>query len=46
MKTLKTALFALFMLSTPFLVTACEQESSLEEGVEEVGDEIDDATTY
>lgn len=45
MNILKLAMLGLFMFSTPFVLAACEQESSFEEGVEEVEDEIDDATT-
>lgn len=44
MKFAKMAFFALFIMSAPFALIACEDESALEEGVEEVGDEIDDAT--
>jgi len=43
MKLLKILLLGAFFASTPLILTACEQESQLEEGVEEVGDEIDDA---
>lgn len=45
MKILKIMMIGMFLASTPILLTACEDESALEEGVEEIGDEIDDATT-
>lgn len=45
MKLFKLFLVALALTSTPLLITACDQNSSLEEGAEEVSDEIDDATT-
>ena len=45
MKAIKLFMLGLFLVGTPLFMTACEQESSLEEGIEEVGDEIDDATT-
>lgn len=52
MKIFKLILMGVFLASTPVLVTACEQDSALEnaaedidEGIEEVQDEIDDATT-
>lgn len=45
MNLLKLMMLGFFMLSTPVLLGACEQESSLEEAAEEVSDEIDDATT-
>lgn len=45
MKVLKIILMGFFLTATPLMLTACEDESALEEGVEEVGDEIDDATT-
>lgn len=45
MKILKIMMIGMFLASTPTLLTACEDESALEEGVEEIGDEIDDATT-
>lgn len=45
MKIIKVFLMAIFLASTPLLLTACEDESSLEEAAEEISDEIDDATT-
>ena len=42
----KLILLSIFALSAPFALAACEKESEVEEAVEEVGDEIDDATTY
>lgn len=45
MQYLKMLLLGLAFVSTPLVLSACEDESALEEGVEEVGDEIDDATT-
>ncbi len=44
MKSLKILLAALFLATTPFIITACEQEGPVEESMEEVGDDIDDAT--
>jgi hypothetical protein len=52
MKFLKYLFMGVFFLSAPMALTACEQESALEEstenieeGAEEISDEIDDATT-
>ena len=45
MKILKIFIMGLFLASTPMMLSACEQQSDLEEGIEEIGDEIDDATT-
>ncbi|MGB0720556.1 MAG: hypothetical protein ACPGRX_08780 [Bdellovibrionales bacterium] len=45
MKLLKTGIIAIALIGTPLLISACEQKSDLEEGVEEIQDEIDDATT-
>ena len=45
MKLLKLLLLGVFLTSAPMALSACEQESELEEGVEEIGDEVDDATT-
>jgi hypothetical protein len=44
MKTLKMVLAGFVIVSAPLVLTACEQESPLGEAVEEVTDEIDDAT--
>lgn len=44
MKFLNIMLLGAFLVSAPLMLTACEEQSSLEEGVEEVGDEIDDAS--
>lgn len=45
MKLFKLFLVALALTSTPMLLAACDQNTSLEEGAEEVSDEVDDATT-
>lgn len=45
MKVFKLFLLALVLTSTPLLISACDNNSSLEEAAEEVSDEIDDATT-
>ncbi len=52
MRFLRLVLMGLFIVSGSAALTACEQESNLEEGAEEisegaeeVADEIDDATT-
>ena len=45
MNLLKMMMFGLFMLTTPLMLSACDQNNSAEEAVEEIGDEIDDATT-
>lgn len=45
MKLIKLAIVGICLASTPALITACDQNNSLEEGVEEIADEIDDATT-
>jgi hypothetical protein len=45
MKLIKLMLLGVFLAATPLLMMACEQESDLEEGIEEIEDEIDDATT-
>jgi hypothetical protein len=37
-------MIGLFLASTPLLLSACEQESALEENMEEAGDEIEEAT--
>jgi len=43
---MKLVLLGFFAVSTPLLLAACEQENNgAEEVMEEVGDEIDDATT-
>ncbi len=51
MKMLKMIMLGAFLVATPMALTACEQDSALEnaaedvnEGMEEVADEIDDAT--
>lgn len=44
MKQFKLFILALCLIGTPLMITACEQESDVEEAVEEVNDEIDDAT--
>jgi hypothetical protein len=44
MNILKLMMLGLFMVSTPLMLSACEQESQLEESVEEAGDEIEEAT--
>jgi hypothetical protein len=43
MNLLKVLFMGVFLFSTPMLLTACEDESALEEGAEEISDEIDDA---
>lgn len=45
MKLSKLILLSAFALTMPLLLSACERESSVEEAIEEVSDEIDDATT-
>ena len=45
MKSLKVLFIALTLATTPLIITACEQEGPVEESLEEVGDEIDDATS-
>lgn len=45
MKILKIFMLGIFLASTPMILTACDDNSSLEEGAEEISDEIDDATT-
>lgn len=44
MKALNLVLLAAFLIGTPLMITACEQQSPLEEAAEEVSDEVDDAT--
>lgn len=44
MKSLKVLLVAFALLTVPFTIIGCEQEGPAEESLEEVGDEIDDAT--
>jgi hypothetical protein len=44
MKTLKMMLMGFFIVSAPLALMACEDENSVGEAVEEVTDEIDDAT--
>lgn len=44
MKVLKYIFLGAFLMATPLALSACEQQSPIEEGLEEVGDEIDDAT--
>ena len=45
MSIFKITLMAALLLSTPLLLSACEDKNALEEGAEEVSDEIDDATS-
>jgi hypothetical protein len=45
MKYLQAILMGTFLFSAPMVLVACDQDSSLEEGAEEIADEIDDATT-
>lgn len=45
MNILKLIMLGLFAFSTPVILAACEQETPAEETMEEVSDEIDDATT-
>ncbi|MDF2368223.1 hypothetical protein [Sneathiella sp.] len=44
MRVLKTMLVGLFIVSAPLVLTACEDENPVGEAVEEVTDELDDAT--
>ena len=44
MKILKRMLMGFFIVSAPLTLTACEEENPVGEAVEEVTDEIDDAT--
>ena len=43
MKLFRLFVLGMCLMSLPMVITACEQENSIEEGAEEVGDEIDDA---
>lgn len=45
MKLLHLIMAGLFLFSAPLLLSACKEESPVEEAVEEVQDEVDDATT-
>lgn len=47
MNFLKLALLGFFAVATPMMLAACDQNdnNSVEEVTEEIGDEIDDATT-
>ncbi len=45
MKVFKLFLLALVLTSTPMLISACDNKSSLEKAAEEVSDAVDDATT-
>lgn len=42
---MKYAVLGFFMVTTPLMITACDNNNSVEEAAEEVSDEIDDATT-
>ena len=44
MKFLNVLLLGTFLVSAPLMLTACEEQGPLEEGVEEIEDEIDDAS--
>tara|TARA_R100001143_G_C3237250_1_gene77448 strand:- start:128 stop:265 length:138 start_codon:yes stop_codon:yes gene_type:complete len=44
MKLLKMMMMGVFLAGTPVLLTACEDETQLEESMEEAGDEIENAT--
>ncbi len=44
MKVLKMMLMGFFVVSAPLALTACEEENPVGEAVEEVADELDDAT--
>lgn len=45
MNLLKILLLGTFMISGPILLTACEEQSPVEEAAEEAADEIDDHTS-
>lgn len=45
MKLFKYFILGLALISAPAALVACDNDSSLEEGAEEISDEIDDATT-
>ncbi|WP_293959475.1 hypothetical protein [Sneathiella sp.] len=44
MKVLKMMLMGFVLVAAPLALSACEDEGPVEEAVEEVTDEIDDAT--
>ena len=43
MNILKLFFMGVLLFSTPLMLTACEDENAIEEGAEEISDEIDDA---
>ena len=45
MRLFKIFLMGIALASTPLVISACDENTTLEEGAEEVADEVDDATT-